>query len=198
MEGRALPHVMRRGRLWRGLWPDHNPLRRTCDRVEAAIVAGLLVAFLIGAPLLALAAGRWAYGTSLRAERAERPVPAVLLSDAPAQAVCWCAVVEPRAWAMWTAPDGVERRGWVPVPAGDRAGSTVTVWVGASGEPVASPLTNSELLSRAVLAAVAGPVTMGFFLLCGGMLARRALDRRRLAAWDAEWRTIGPRWTTPR
>ena len=28
-----------------------------------------------------------------------------------------------------------------------------------------------------------------------GFLARRALDRRRLAAWDAEWSRTGPQWT---
>ena len=125
MAGRALPRVTRRGRLWRGLWPDHNPLRRTCDRMEAALAAGLLAAFLISAPLLALFAGQWAYGTSLHAEHAERaarlPVPAVLLTGAPAQAICWCAVLQPLVRARWTAPDGTGRTGWVPAPGGDRA-----------------------------------------------------------------------------
>ena len=41
-------------------------------------------------------------------------------------------------------------------------------------------------LAAAVLAAVAVAVT-GF--------ARRARDRRRLAAWDAEWSRTGPQWT---
>jgi hypothetical protein len=57
MAGGAPPRVTRRSRLWRGLWPGRNPLRRTCDRVEAALAAGLLAAFLIAAPLLALFAG---------------------------------------------------------------------------------------------------------------------------------------------
>jgi hypothetical protein len=26
-------------------------------------------------------------------------------------------------------------------------------------------------------------------------LARRVLDRRRLRAWDAEWRATGPMWS---
>jgi len=26
-------------------------------------------------------------------------------------------------------------------------------------------------------------------------LGRRLLDRRRMRAWDAAWRTTGPRWT---
>ena len=47
-------------RMARGLWPDRNPLRRTVDRVEAVVVAGLAAAFMAGAPLAALAAGHYA------------------------------------------------------------------------------------------------------------------------------------------
>jgi hypothetical protein len=32
-------------------------------------------------------------------------------------------------------------------------------------------------------------------LPAAGMLARRALDRRRLRAWEAEWRASGPQWS---
>jgi hypothetical protein len=32
-------------------------------------------------------------------------------------------------------------------------------------------------------------------LLSGLGLTRRALDRRRLSAWEAEWRAVGPLWT---
>jgi hypothetical protein len=32
-------------------------------------------------------------------------------------------------------------------------------------------------------------------LLCGaGLVAHRVVDPRRLAAWTAEWRAIGPTW----
>jgi hypothetical protein len=31
-----------------------------------------------------------------------------------------------------------------------------------------------------------------------GMLVRRALDRRRMAAWDRDWLATGPRWTPRR
>jgi hypothetical protein len=44
-------------RLARGLGLDGNPLRRASDRAEAWIRAGLLVVFLIGAPMAAVAAG---------------------------------------------------------------------------------------------------------------------------------------------
>ncbi len=45
----------------RGLWPGRNPLRRTVNRVEAVVAAGLVVVFLAGAPLTAVAAGHAAY-----------------------------------------------------------------------------------------------------------------------------------------
>jgi hypothetical protein len=35
-------------------------------------------------------------------------------------------------------------------------------------------------------------------LAAAGMLARRALDRRRLRAWEAEWRASGPQWSGQR
>jgi hypothetical protein len=203
MAGHALPRVTRRGRVWRGLWPGRNPLRRTCDRVGAAIVAVLLAAFLIGAPLLALAAGQRAYDAALRAEDAQRatrrPVPAVLLTNAPAPAVCWCALLmRPRVLARWTTPDGSPHTGLVAVPATARAGSTVKVWVGPAGWPAGPPLTSSQVVSRAILAAVVAPMAVGIFILGAGAAAHWVLDRRRLARWDAEWRATGPRWTSSR
>ena len=198
MAGGAPPRVTRRGRLWRGLWPGRNPLRRACDRVEAALAAGLLAAFLIAAPLLALFAGQWAYGTSVRAQRAalatRHLVPATLLAGAPAQTIYCCAMVR----ARWTAPDGTRRVGWVPAPTGGWAGSTVRVWVDRSGRRTGPPLTDSQVANRVILAAVAAPTAVVITLLGAGVLAHWVLDRRRLAAWDAEWRATGPRWTRPR
>ena len=46
--------------LMRGWWPDRNPPRRTADRVQANVMAALIVMFLAGTPLAALAAAGWA------------------------------------------------------------------------------------------------------------------------------------------
>jgi len=198
MAGGALPRVTRRRRLWRGLWPGRNPLRRTCDRVEAAFAAGLLATFLIAAPLLALFAGQWAYGTSVRAQRAaiaaRHLVPATLLAGAQAQTIYCCTKVR----ARWTAPDGTKRAGWVRAPASAWAGGTVRLWVDRSGRLTDPPLTTSQVTNRTILAAVGAPTAAAIALLGAGVLARWVLDRRRLAAWDAEWRVTGPRWTSPR
>ena len=44
--------TIRRIRQSRMLGWDRNPLRRRIDRVEAAVVAGLIAVFLISAPVL--------------------------------------------------------------------------------------------------------------------------------------------------
>jgi len=69
-------------------WPDRNPLRRAVDRAESRLIAALIAAFLLGAPLVALAAfqARW-HGAAVAARQekaAWRQVPAVLLRGVPA------------------------------------------------------------------------------------------------------------------
>src|SRR5262249_58474768 len=107
MRGQAVAQRWLRGlHGWR---PDRNPLRRRCDRAQAAIATVLVAAFLAGAPLLAPAAGRWAHDSGPRAGQAQparwHQVPAVLRtatiqSWAPSPAM---------AWAVWTAPARVMR-----------------------------------------------------------------------------------------
>ena len=97
----------RAARAVRGLWPDRNPLRRTMDRVEAMIMGGLVVAFLAGAPLAAVAAGHVAYDVGSRTAHAQqatwRQVPAVLAATVPAAEFRQYQV---SVQASWTAPDG--------------------------------------------------------------------------------------------
>jgi hypothetical protein len=182
----------------RGLWPDRNPLRRTLDRIEGVIVGGLAVVFLAGAPLAATAAGHLAYGAAARAAHAQQAawhrVPAVLLTSVPAG--WWDYAPAARAW--WRAPDGTRRTGTVPAPSDARAGETVMVWVDAAGWPAGPPLQPYQVRGQAVLAATSAPVALGLILLGAGQLAHAALTRRRLAAWEADWRATGPRWSRQR
>lgn len=188
-------------RLWplflrlRGLWPDSNPLRRRFDRVEAVILAGLLVTFLIAAPFAALFAGRWAYGSALQARRAEltasHRVSAVLLTSATRDPAGYAA----SARASWTAPDGTRRTGEVVTTVGSPRGSRVWVWVTASGRMGIPPLQLSQVEGQGMLAAVLAVSALAMLLWSAGLGVRIATDRRRLAAWDAEWRAAGPRWS---
>ena len=198
----AEPHLPHGLRL-RGLWPDRNPLRRTSDRLAAAIVGVTLIVFLVGAPIAALAAGRWAEAAAFQAARGQhaswRQVPAVLLADAPDQVdIGYGGVALPDVRARWTAPDGTVRQGYVEAASGTRAGSTVLIWVNQSGRLTGPPLRPDQVTGQEVLAMVIAPFALGGFLLCAGALGLQAVDRRRLDAWGAEWRGIGPRWSSLR
>ena len=194
MRRRLAVVAARAARAVRGLWPDRNPLRRRVDRVEALIASGLTVAFLAGAPLAARTTGHMAFSAASRAARAEQSwhqVPAVLLASAPSE-------MGASAAARWAGPGGTRRSGMVTVPPGAKAGSTVLVWVDADGRLVSPPLQPFQVRAQAVLAAVLAPIGLGSLLLLTGLLARGALGRRRLAAWDADWRETEPRWTRRR
>jgi hypothetical protein len=191
-----------RARTWLGsLLPDRNPLRRACDRAESAIAAVLLAGFLIGAPLLAIACGQWATAAALRAERAEQAtrhqITAVLLAgtgSSAQNAASGTLLVEARA--RWTGPGGITRTGKIVAPPGEKAGSRLTIWVDASGRQTGQPLQGSDVAAQHTIAALLGPVVLGLVLLGGWALTRRTLDRRRMAAWDADWQITGPRWTS--
>jgi len=72
-------------------------------------------------------------------------------------------------------------------------------WIDASGQLAkAPPLRLAQVNDQAALAAVAAVVVLGYLLLCVGLLACGMLARRRLAAWDADWRATEPRWTRRR
>jgi hypothetical protein len=191
--GTWLPRLVRR---WR---PDRNPLRRTSDRMEAALLAILIAAFLCGAPLAGIAAGRAAAASSVRAERVEagwHRVPAVLLRQAPGQAhPLFQAPLDPMVPAQWKAPDGTLRTGEIYAPEGAAAGSTVLVWTDRSGELTAFPLHRGDVVEDVALAASLATVAVAAVLAVLALLTRWVLDRRRLAAWDARWRATGPQWT---
>jgi len=194
----AAPRMTWCRRWGRGLWPDGNPLRRAVDRVEAVIMAGLLAAFLIGAPLAGLAAGQWSYAVGLRVEHAQesawRQVAAVLLTDVPSPQ--GYAGDGPQVRARWTARNGMQRSGDVYAPAGARAGTRVLVWADASGRLTGPPLLHRQVLGQVVFAVLLAPVSVGLLLMGAWMIAHRRLQRRRLDAWDADWRMTEPRWTS--
>jgi hypothetical protein len=122
-------------------------------------------------------------------------VPAVLLADVSAS---WSGTYLPTVRAGWTSPDGRRHTGTVPASPGARAGSTVMVWADANGQLTGPPLQAVQVRGQAVLAAILAPIVLGEVLLCAGQLAHYLLGRRRLAAWDAEWRATGPQWTRQR
>ena len=189
------------GRFLRGYRLDRNALRRASDRLETIMLAALVVAFVAGAPFAAQASGAWVHAISrhaqLEQEASIRQVPAVLLEAATtSSSVDAYGPSQADARARWTAPDGKVVTGDVPTELGVPAGAHVTVWSTFDGQVATAPLRDTQVSGQTVLGEVAAVWALGVLLTVVGFCGRRVLDKRRMAAWDEEWRATGPRWTT--
>jgi hypothetical protein len=181
------------GRLLRGRRLDRNPLRRRSDRAETVVLGLLLAAFLAAAPFAMHAAGTWAHVRAVREQHAQQArldqVQAVVLQGAPS-------LDGPGdVSARWRAPAGPVRTGEVLVLPGTEAGTTVPVWINRVGQQEGPPLLGSEVTSRVQLAEGLAVAVLALAAFALGRLARWLLDRRRLAAWDADWLATAPRWS---
>src|SRR4029077_8447909 len=127
----------------------------------------------------------------------DHQVTAVLLRDAPATGIPDPYTSVETIWvpARWQPPRQLPRTGEVLAVAGARKGSTVRTWIDPSGAVTDPPLDNRVIVGDVWLAVMAPLVVSGLWLLAAGALARRMFDRRRLRAWEAEWRASGPLWS---
>ena len=191
--------MRRTERFVRRLGLDNNPLRRRTDRIAACLGAGLLIAFLAGAPLLTMATIHWARQAGTAEQRAQHNwhrIDAVLLRSAPAPAA-FASGLYGGTWvpARWTAPDGRPRTGEIDVTTGMAKGQTLPIWVDQAGLPTGPPLTHRAVVVRTILAATLAPVVLAIVLGFLAGVGRWILDRRQLASWDAAWALVGPQWT---
>ena len=188
-------------RLARWLGFDRNPLRRGTDRVEGALRLVMIILAVLAVPAASVAAGRWADHYALHRAQVQRTVDhqvtAVLLRDAPAIGTPDPYTSVQTAWvpARWQPPGQPPRTGEVLAVAGARKGSTVRTWIDPSGA-VTDPPHGPPRRRRQRLARRHGDLLVSWVLLvAAGTLAHRMLDRRRLRAWEAEWRASGPQWS---
>ena len=202
MRSRADHRTDRRlARLARRLGFDRNPLRRGTDRVEAALRLVMILLAVVAVPTVAVAAGRWADHYALHRAQLQRvanhQVTAVLLEDAPVTGVPDPYTNVQTSWvsARWQPPGQPPRTGQVLALAGARKGSTVQTWIDPSGAVTDPPLERRVVVGDVWLAVVATCLMSWLLLLAAGVLVRRVLDRRRLRAWEAEWRASGPLWS---
>jgi hypothetical protein len=172
-----------------------NALRRPSDRIELAVAALLLAAFLavlVAAPFLG---ARIDQAQSAAAEHLH-PAVAVLTGDGP-----YGNGLAGNGWvaAHWQAPDGQPRTGTLttltaPAIWNASPGTRVQVWLTTTGAPaIPPPGPGAMLFTTVALVMLAGIALMICYWLC-----RVVLDRRRLAGWESAWARIGPRWTTRR
>lgn len=200
MDGRGRqPRMTWLGRFARARRPDRNPLRRASDLIETVMLAVLVVTFFVAAPFVAWQSGAWmdasAHRTQLAEQAARHQVTALVLKPASGvQAGGWSAADAP-VLARWTARDGQVITGKVLEPAGTAAGAKVPVWVARDGQPTDPPLLDSQVSDQVFLTQMLSVIALATLLVVSCALGRRALDRRRMASWDADWRATGPRWT---
>jgi len=88
----------------------------------------------------------------------------------------------------------VPRTGRVLAPAGLAAGAVVKVWVDAAGRLAGPPAPPGRHDSQALADGLVAVLLLAELLCGAGLAAHGVADRRRLAAWDAAWRAIGPTW----
>jgi hypothetical protein len=155
------------------------------------------MAFLIGAPLISIAAVGWAGRTGAAGQsvtRSWRQVSAVPEQVAPGRSFSRGVLGHFRVQARWTAPDGPGRAAAIPVSADMAAGRTVQPWLDAAGGPAGPPRSHRAVLARQAAVAVVATAALGIVLLCLAWAGRWVLDRRRLANWEAAWAVVGPQW----
>jgi hypothetical protein len=205
MRSHAKPRPYERlARLARWLGFDRNPLRRGTDRVEAALRLVMIILIVVAVPAAAVTAGQWADHYAMHRAQAQRAVDhqvtAVLLQDAPSIGTPdpYTSVQTDWVAARWQAPGQPPRTGEVLAPVGARKGSMVRTWIDASGAVAGPPMDHRVVVGNVWLAVMMTCLASWILLLAAGSLARRALDRRRLRAWEAEWRASGPLWSGQR
>jgi hypothetical protein len=188
--GRPLRRLARR-------FLGRNELRRPADRIETAVIACLVAAFLTAAVAAACFAGHL-YQSEHAAAAGLRPAVAVLSQPGPAVTTPAAAVA-----ARWRLPSGTETSGiltTVTAPASYHvpAGTPVQIWLDRAGEPEAPPPSPNDMIFSALLAGVGATAGATVVLALCYSFCRTILDRHRLAGWESAWAAVGPRWTSHR
>jgi hypothetical protein len=188
-------------RLLRGRRLDRNPLRRGSDRAETIVLGALLAAFLAAAPFIVHVAGSWAHASAVRDAQAQRAslvqVTATLSRAAPVLS-SYGSASDFAVEARWRPPDGRVQTGELLVTADMAAGRSTRIWVDRTGRLTDPPLSQDEVTGRVQLAAGMAIGGLAGVLFMVAWLVRRGIDRRRMAAWDADWLANGPRWSPRR
>jgi hypothetical protein len=180
------------------MFVGRNELRRSSDRIEGVVVAALMAAFVAAFVVAALLAAH-VYRSEQATAASLRETVAVLswpgaITETPI-------LHEATAMATWRMSDGAARTGLlttdvVPGIYGERAGATVQLWLGRSGDPAPPPQGAAGMAIGATMAGLAVVVVAATVLAFCYRLCQRGLDRRRLANWSSAWAVIGPRWTS--
>ncbi|MGH3266014.1 MAG: Rv1733c family protein [Trebonia sp.] len=188
-------------RAIRGARPDRNPLRRGIDRLETCLLVGLFLVMAVVTPLAAPLAGHASYQSALQARQQQlldrHQVRAVLTQGAgPVDGYSLSPFV--LASADWTSFTGAHRSGEVPAVPGSAKGTAVAIWTDSNGYLDGPPLELSEVASQADTAMIGTVVASVVAYLVAATAVRQLFNRRRMAAWDADWAVTAPTWKRQR
>jgi hypothetical protein len=166
--------------------------------VETVILAGLVTAFLAGAPFAVQAGGSWAHQGAQHLQQtqmaARSHVTATTLEAMPPDGRSRGALfMIPAVEASWHAPGGRTAYGEIPARYGTPAGAQVAVWTTTGGKLADPPLTDSQVASVTAFGQAASGIIVAALLALTWLLARRELDRRRYGAWDDDWQSTDSR-----
>lgn len=166
--------------------------------METCLLVGLFAATAGGAPFAVHAASDAAYGAALRTEQAQlatrHEVRAVLTQAAGGTVSPYTLTNDVPARASWTSATGVRRTGEILAPTGSAKGSTVPIWTDAGGNQTSPPLQPSQVAGQGEVAALGAIVGIAALYLSETALVRYVMNRRRMAAWDADWAVTAKTW----
>ena len=193
--------VTRRLRIRAGFQP--GPLSRHVDRAEAwsQLVIMMIFAILILPATWSVAGAVGRAGVEQeRAQQANRfQVTATLLQKAPLPASgAISSAFRTPVPAQWRTPQGTPHTGVVKATPGAVAGSTVTIWIEASGDPAPPPIRHQDTVASIFAAAFLVVVLTSGALLGIRALIHQRFERRRFEQWDQEWALVGPDWSPSR
>lgn len=195
--------LLRQGRIARSVRRigfDRNPMRRSSDRIQAIVRAGLVAVFLVSAPLVITGVAHETYVSGLRAAQEQaaawHPVPARVLRGTPLVAA-WVSPARPpwRLSVRWARPNGSSQIGQVTRAGEAKTGSTVTVWTDRQGRLAHHPVSRGQAADQAFRAAIITSIALALLLATAGRAISLILDRRRLASWETDWAAVEPQWT---
>jgi hypothetical protein len=175
---------------------SRNELRRPSDRIEATVIMSLVAIFLAIVVAAACFAGHLRQS---RHELAARSRQIVAVPSGPGPRASRTTVLGSR----WRRADGTRRSGAQtaapdPVIYHGAAGTAVREWPGHPGEPRPLRSSRGDRIADALLAGMCITVGAAVVLILCYRLCRAALDRHRLARWEAAWAVVGPKWTSRR
>jgi hypothetical protein len=175
-----------------------NELRRSSDRVEGVVAAALIAVF-VAAVIVAAFLAAHVYRSEQATSASLRRTVAVL--SWPGAVTETPVLHQATAMATWRLSDGTARSGLLtttvaPGIFGQRAGSSVPLWLDRSGDPSAPPQGAGGMAVGATMAGLAIVVASASLLTFCYRLCQRGLDRRRLANWSSDWAVTGPQWTS--